>query len=42
MQHGQCVPARAAKYVRYYGGDDAEELYDLGADPREVRNRGDA
>ncbi|MFH1570958.1 MAG: hypothetical protein ABIL09_23390 [Gemmatimonadota bacterium] len=26
------------KYVRYFGDDDTEELYDLVADPWELRN----
>jgi arylsulfatase len=26
------------KYVRYYGEDDCEEMYDLAADPHELKN----
>ncbi len=32
------VRTRAHKYVRYYGPDETEELYDLAHDPHELRN----
>ncbi|HCQ02093.1 MAG TPA: hypothetical protein DIT99_16000 [Candidatus Latescibacteria bacterium] len=32
------VRTRTMKYVRYYGNDDTEELYDLEKDPDELRN----
>jgi len=32
------VRTATMKYVRYYGGDDFEELYDLANDPDELRN----
>ena len=32
------VRTRSMKYVRYYGDDDTEELYDLEKDPDELRN----
>jgi len=34
----RAVRTREWKYVKYYGPDRAEELYDLTADPLEVRN----
>ena len=33
------IRTRQHKYVRYYGDDNAEELYDLEADPDELHNR---
>jgi arylsulfatase A-like enzyme len=33
------VRTRTMKYVRYYGEDDTEELYDLAGDPHERHNR---
>jgi hypothetical protein len=33
------VRTRTTKYVRYYGEDDTEELYDLEADPHGLHNR---
>ena len=32
------VRSRDKKYVRYYGPDDTEELYDLAIDPEEIKN----
>ncbi len=32
------IVTRQHKYVRYYGADDTEELYDLAADPHELHN----
>lgn len=34
----RAVRTREWKYVKYYGPDQTEELYDLSADPLEVRN----
>lgn len=35
------VRTRDAKYIRYYGPDDTEEMYDLAADPHEMHNVAD-
>jgi len=35
------VRSRDMKYVRYYGDDDTEELYDLSIDPHELCNQAD-
>jgi len=32
------VRTRSAKYIRYYGPEDTEEMYDLEKDPKELRN----
>jgi choline-sulfatase len=32
------VRTRIAKYIRYYGPDDTEEMYDLERDPHELKN----
>ena len=32
------IRTREMKYIRYYGSDDTEELYDLIADPDELHN----
>lgn len=32
------IRTRDAKYVRYFGPDDTEEMYDLNADPHELNN----
>lgn len=33
------IRTRTSKYVRYYGEDNTEELYDLGNDPLELNNK---
>lgn len=34
----QCIRTRTHKYIRYRGLESMDELYDLAADPLELRN----